>query len=219
MNGIYFRNWTEKRWTGNFTVSWWTMIIDITKELFVLIFILGLLPSCFLKKRLQLQTRFWVILSFLVYVICLAKITLFPVYFFRDEDLRQMKEGVDSYFAFYQLMPLASIRNYLHEGALVQLIGNFLLLSPLSVYTEIFTRRKWKTGKKIALLAFVSVMIEALQLLLNVVSGFPARTADIDDFFLNTSGAVLTLVILVLFRKMLRNHEHFKEALDSLFYD
>ncbi len=58
-----------------------TMIIDITKELFVLIFVLGLLLSCFLKKRLQLQTRFWVILSFLVYVICLAKITLFPVYF------------------------------------------------------------------------------------------------------------------------------------------
>ena len=195
------------------------MIIDITKELFVLIFVLGLLLSCFLKKRLQLQTRFWVILSFLVYVICLAKITLFPVYFFGDEDLRQMKEGVDSYFAFYQPIPLVSIRNYLHEGALIQLIGNFLLLSPLSVYTEIFTRGKWKTGKKIALLAFVSVMIEALQLLLNVVSGFPARTADIDDFFLNTSGAVLTLVILVLFRKMLRNHEHFKASLDSLFYD
>lgn len=148
MDGIYFRNWAGKRWTGNFTVSWQTMIIDITKELFVLIFVFGLLLSCFLKKRLQLQTRFWVILSFLVYVICLAKITLFPVYFFGDEDLRQMKEGVDSYFAFYQLIPLVSIRNYLNEGALIQLIGNFLLLSPLSVYIEIFTRGKWNLVKK-----------------------------------------------------------------------
>lgn len=76
------------------------------------------------------------------------------------------------------------------------LIGNFLLLLPLSFFLKYFTRL---SNSAILLIAIsTSVVIEILQLLLN------AGVCDIDDLILNSAGAFVGIYVFALLNKFFK---------------
>ncbi len=128
-------------------------------------------------------------------MLVLIKLTIFPIYIFDKETLDRIKEGVGNYFVFYQAIPFASIKNYFQPGALIQLIGNLMLLSPLALFVEIFLRQRPKAWKVILAVSSVSFLIEIAQLSINFLTGHPSRVADVDDLILNITGIVVTILL------------------------
>ncbi|GIN87592.1 hypothetical protein J6TS2_39780 [Heyndrickxia sporothermodurans] len=95
----------------------------------------------------------------------------------------------------YNLIPFSSIiettKFTLKHGYYIALIenivGNFLILLPLSFYLKVIWN-KLKTIKKTIIIAIlIPVLIESLQLILDLSFG-SARSVDIDDVILNASG-------------------------------
>lgn len=156
-----------------------------------------------IKKAKKISTKYWVIFTFIVYILCLAKITIFPIYIFDQETLQRAKEGITDYIIYYQLIPFHSIQNYLITNAYIQIIGNLVLLAPLVVYIEIFFHSRLSYMREI-LVAFVcSLLIETIQLIINICTEFPSRVADIDDLILNTIGSIVMICIVYFIKKII----------------
>lgn len=155
---------------------------------------------------------------FVIYLLYLLKVTLFPIFIFDQETIEKVKEGVENYLVFYQLKPFASIVNYFREGAMIQLIGNVILLSPLVVFGEIVTRGKWRITRMILLVSSVSLLIELLQLVINYSTGYPYRVADVDDLILNVTGVIITMFALRAAEKAVSRKEESCLKIRALLY-
>ena len=155
---------------------------------------------------------------FVIYLLYLLKVTLFPIFIFDQETLEKVKEGVENYLVFYQLKTFASIVNYFREGAMIQLIGNVILLSPLVVFGEIVTRGKWRITRMILLVSSVSLLIELLQLVINYSTGYPYRVADVDDLILNVTGVIITMLVLRAAKKVVSRKEESCLKIRALLY-
>jgi len=81
--------------------------------------------------------------------------------------------------------------------------GNLVLLLPMGLFLPIFWDR-FRKIKTIALAGFsISLTIEILQLLSAFIGN--ARTFDIDDIILNTTGAVIGYGVFCLINKKIAN--------------
>lgn len=89
-------------------------------------------------------------------------------------------------------------------GEFIRLIGgNFILLVPLAVLVPLMNEQFRLL--RISLLVFaVSLSIELLQLLNNILRGSPVRTVEIDDILLNVSGGIVGYLIFAALRKLYR---------------
>lgn len=194
------------------------MIIDMSRELFcILFFVISIIGYIFYKKRND-AIQYWIIPVFVIYLLYLLKVTLFPIFIFDQETLEKVKEGVENYLFFYQLKTFASIVNYFREGAMIQLIGNVILLSPLVVFGEIVTRGKWRITRMILLVSSVSLLIELLQLVINYSTGYPYRVADVDDLILNVTGVIITMLVLRAAKKVVSRKEESCLKIRALLY-
>ena len=194
------------------------MIIDMSRELFcILFFVISVIGYIFYKKT-NATIQYWIIPVFVIYLLYLLKVTLFPIFIFDQETLEKVKEGVENYLVFYQLKPFASIVNYFREGAMIQLIGNVILLSPMVVFGEIVTRGKWRITRMILLVSSVSLLIELLQLVINYSTGYPYRVADVDDLILNVTGVIITMLALRAAKKAVSRKEESCLKIRALLY-
>jgi glycopeptide antibiotics resistance protein len=78
-----------------------------------------------------------------------------------------------------------------------QVLGNFIMLAPLGFFLPLLYKRISNIGIVAILSLLVSVTIELLQLITST------RSADVDDIFLNTSGActgflIYRIILLIL---------------------
>ena len=124
-----------------------------------------------------------------------------------------MKDG-DKYFALYQLIPFASIKNYIHGSEIVQFAGNIILLSPLAVFVEVFLQQRPKAWKVALGVSAVSLLIEITQLVINLTTRYPRRVADVDDFILNFTGVVIAIILA----RVIGKNQKIRTALQKLFY-
>ncbi len=178
------------------------MIIDITTTLFILILFFASLCVYIYRifREEHIHTRYYIIVSFIFYLLVLAKTVLFPIYIFNREMLPMMFEGAEKYISFYQLLPFASIKNYFTTDTAIQLVGNIILLFPFVIYYEIFTRGN-KSLFKITIFGLcLSILIELYQLATNYLTGYPGHLADIDDVILNFIGVLLAIGLIAITR-------------------
>lgn len=131
----------------------------------------------------------------LCYVLMLIKLTILPIHIFTSGTLEQITSGSGKYFVRYQIIPFASIKNYFHGGALIQLLGNIALLSPLVVFAEIFLHQRPKAWIVALGVSAVSLLIEITQFTINLATRHPSRVADVDDLILNIAGIVIAIII------------------------
>ncbi len=195
------------------------MILDMTSELFcILFFSLSFLGYVIYSVKKQIQIRYWVVPAFVVYVLYVIKVTIFPIFIFDQETLSNIKEGVGEYFKFYQLRPFASIINYFNQGALIQLLGNILLLAPMVFFVEVFTKGKKNWKKVILFTSLLSFLIELVQLIINYSTGHPSRVADVDDLIINITGIIISFVCLRFLEKVIRNNLAISKIVKKIFY-
>lgn len=99
--------------------------------------------------------------------------------------------------------------------------GNLALLAPLGILMPLISE-KYSIGKLRILRIFglsllISVCIEALQLLWNILLGASLRTVEIDDVIFNVTGCVLTYLIFMLIKSIIKNKNKSKNKKQSAF--
>lgn len=115
-------------------------------------------------------------------------------------------------FASFQLVPLWSIRNYLHMGggvALRNLAGNVFAFIPYGIYLQVLKKNK-RVGVHVLIVAATSIAVELVQALLRV------GVTDIDDVLLNTLGGFIGILIYRLIRRLAKDEPRAKAAITIL---
>ena len=176
-------------------------ILDLTTPIACILMGLGCIVGWLLWKHRKWQFRCWLIPVFLCYILLLMKCTVFPIFIFEPEALERMTGGAGKHYELLQWIPFASIRNYFRDDSIIQLIGNLVLLFPMAVFADVFSRQRLKAWKVVLGVSFVSLLIEITQLVINLITQFPSRVTDIDDLILNITGVVLALVLTRVMRK------------------
>jgi glycopeptide antibiotics resistance protein len=149
------------------------------------------------------EVAVWV---FFGWVLALADLTFFPmVIIFYDWN-----SGIN-------LVPFASIRQMLTEVipavALMNIVGNFVLLVPFGLVLALLFTTVRSTGAVAWRASVISSAIEVTQWLTG------ARTVDVDDVILNTSGAVVGYGIYKLLSALVGRSTDGNRFLDRLATD
>ncbi|WP_066087143.1 VanZ family protein [Neobacillus novalis] len=159
---------------------------------------------------------------FVLYLLMVVSVTLFPLALWIDFNFEQIKYGLN-------LIPLISIIKDFSKigiaydgdsafmiGLIIRNVGgNILLLMPLGVLAP-FISKKFKPMKKSVLLALlVSISIEFIQFI-ELLAGGRGRTVDVDDVICNVIGASLGyLIYKIMYRLIVKYQIKFLQNLDS----
>lgn len=136
--------------------------------------------------------------AFAVYLVVIVGLvfTPFPLPPWTPATEAELSTGYRPWpFPWVNVLPFDTIRGALRFGMEWQpgryLLGNVLAFAPMGVFLPILWPR-WRSlfGIVAAALA-ISVVIEAAQLGLSLLMGFPFRVADVDDVLLNVLGVAL----------------------------
>lgn len=89
-----------------------------------------------------------------------------------------------------------------------QVVGNFIMLLPLGLYVPILYKQMNSLFKVLIIAFFFSLGIELIQLTFTYLASMSVtyyhRTFDVDDIFLNTTGAMLGFLLLRVIQWMLK---------------
>ncbi len=133
----------------------------------------------------------------IIYTILLFKVTVCPIVFADEEFVRAV--GLEN-ISYYQFVPFQSIISSIIYGTWpVQVIGNLLLLAPIPVIMYLLEA---KTDKKIIPFCIVlSICIEAVQGIIDMIGKYPSHIVDVDDVILNSAGALIAFLIIRRYEK------------------
>ncbi len=91
--------------------------------------------------------------------------------------------------------PLYSVRSIHTAAARIKLIGgNFFLLMPISIF-QVIGNKKCSRKKILRIVLSISIGIEFLQFIGNIVIGYAYRTVELLDVILNVSGAMICFAV------------------------
>ena len=95
---------------------------------------------------------------------------------------------------YYNVIPFSSIKELLTSEyglgyGLYNILGNFLMLTPLAILLPLLFKKYKKNIRFIFTILLISILIEGLQLFIG------KGCFDIDDIILNTSGAIIVYFI------------------------
>lgn len=172
------------------------MYIDFTFFTFLILYgIMALIVGMImLRKRKGLKK---ILLNYLVvfYALLLIKITLFPLEIdkFGDFETFNIRN-------FFQIIPFSTIKEMLNSPVgLIQIIGNILLLFPVPFIGRfIYGEERINVRRTVFAGIIISVAIETLQMIEDVVTQCINRVFDVDDIILNITGVIIGIVSVVL---------------------
>ena len=91
--------------------------------------------------------------------------------------------------------PFYSVSSIHSTVDLIKLIGgNFCLLMPISVF-QVVSNNKYSWKKILLIVLSISIGIESLQFIGNIVIGYSYRTVELLDLILNVSGAMICFTV------------------------
>src|SRR6478736_8628411 len=158
-------------------------------------------PTSLQRESLQL--------FFLVYLVCLLCITLYPIpmvriqsHGFSQVNLVPVKRTYNELNAILQ-----SDRKSLALRSLQNIIGNLLLFLPMGIFLPMVLHIR-SFFKVFFIAASFSASIELCQYLLRHFRIY--RSVDVDDIILNTTGALLGLALYYLFWRRQKPEVHLK---------
>ncbi|MBL4931185.1 VanZ family protein [Clostridium paridis] len=143
-----------------------------------------------------------------IYLIVLISVTLLPLFINTSGRtmLDRPEPNIVPVFNTVKDMINArmDLRHYMIEFWIINILGNLILLAPLSVLAPIITN-KFRSYRSVILLCFsVSLLIEFLQYISYYLGNF--RSVDIDDVILNTLGALIGFSIFKILNKRVENY-------------
>lgn len=165
--------------------KWYVAPIQLNSSfLLPIILILFLLPIIKQVRAKKIKWKKDIIYGlFLIYIWILLYITLFPIPLFGS--------GAKVYtLGFGKQLFINTKISILSSYMPIQLIGNILLLAPLSFFAAVFSSRFAKLGSIFLLVFCSSLTIESLQLILSFFY-LGNRTFDVNDLILNSMGTLV----------------------------
>ncbi|WP_163655467.1 VanZ family protein [Listeria sp. PSOL-1] len=153
----------------------------------------------YFKRQEGPAKKKWIDLIFIAYWLGLIAVTFFPMRIV-------ISDTIVSQFplqAYLQMVPFATINGYLLDinfHSMVQLFGNIIMLMPLAIYLNVF--KKWSLKRNILFAFSFSLGIECVQIVLNLLTRWPNKVADIDDIICNVAGYMIALLFVPLAKRI-----------------
>ncbi|EAC3771267.1 TPA_asm: VanZ family protein [Listeria monocytogenes] len=144
---------------------------------------------------------------FVAYLAVLIEVVLLPFNIVTSNVFRE----IFPLEAYLQIIPFKSIIFYLSHMTnyhiMIQFFGNLLLLAPLAIYLNI--NRSISLVRNLILALCISLFIEVLQGILNIIFQYPNNVSDIDDLILNIIGYMCALLLVPWFKKIFKSKNKF----------
>ena len=188
-------------------------IIDLHFSIFIgLFFILSIL-GCIIDRRRNknyFKERCILITCFIFYILMFIKFAILPIWIFIDaEMLREMNISLNNYI---QVIPFRTIIKTIEIGTWkLQLLGNILLILPIPIFIELFKGKKLSLKETIFLGFKLTISIELIQGLINLLTRYPNKVVDVDDIILNILGVIIAHFILKILDKF-KFYQSFKQS-------
>lgn len=166
---------------------------------FLILAALGVSIVLLLTRDQLEKRRRWLVIA--LYLAFLASVFFFPLPITReaiDYSRWRAEQGLGQKNNF-QLF--AIFRTTWGRSSFIRQVGgNFSLLIPFGAILGV-SKTKIKTMKSIAIIILTVLAIETLQAIATAAYGFPFRSFDVDDLWLNTAGGFTGLLIIGLMRR------------------
>lgn len=136
-----------------------------------------------------------------LYILLLIKVAIFPIIILRPESRIAFQENISTeYVQLYNIVPFNLIGTLIRTadtGAWkLQLLGNILMLAPIPVLLSLRTKKSISVHILLGIGALVSLSIELVQYSINLITQFPSRDPNIDDFILNIIGVAFAVIVI-----------------------
>lgn len=178
--------------------------IELFYNTFIILFILIFsVTALIFKMKKEKRMSIWYIGIFEVYLLLILKIAVLPIKIVYDEHYYEALHGYIEAKNYYQMIPFHTILEIIKNGVNIemQIWGNVLLLLPLPIFLSFIMKKA--TGLKVVLISCCfSIGIEAIQLIINVITRYPNRIIDIDDVILNIIGIIAGWGIYLLVKRV-----------------
>jgi glycopeptide antibiotics resistance protein len=162
---------------------------------FILVYLLYLLSIFLLKKKTPIKSLFLAIF-FIAYLICVMKYTFIPLSLNVDYPIPL------TFDYFCNVIPFKNIILSLERHYWVQVYGNILLLLPFPMFILMISPLT-KLKRALFITFITCIGIELIQLLIDLITKYPNKVADIDDIILNMFGALIGVLLLSWYRKFI----------------
>lgn len=178
--------------------KWYVAPLELNDSVMIPFFILILVVTIIREVRNHKFSwkRIALFFTFLVYLYFLLSITLFPISLFPiNSKIFSLGLGKQTLINW----DLGALQNY----SRLQVIGNILLLVPLSFYVALFKKKYRKFRNNFLLMCLSTLGIEITQLILSFFY-LGNRIFDVNDLILNSLGSILGFglyKLVVFFRK------------------
>lgn len=166
---------------------WYVAPLDINGgillPIFLIIFLVPIVRQAYKKDLQWKKDIIWG--CFLLYLLLLLTITIFPIYIFGiNSPIYKIGFGKQVFIN----LNIMALKEYLP----IQLLGNMLLLAPFSLFMALYAKKFTKWLPNFLSLFLISLTIETIQLILNYFY-LGDRVFDINDLLLNSIGGLLGL--------------------------
>lgn len=156
-------------------------------------------------KRVVSVKRLLLLLVFVVYLLLVIKITLFPI------PLHTLGNPPQN-----NLIPFHTIRAVLSQSSLsydlYNLGGNILLFVPLGFLLPLLFQKQNRLWRVVLVGFCATFLIESGKFIISSILGFTYRNFDVDDLMLNTFGAFIGYLVHRLANKIMHNRTLIKPS-------
>lgn len=147
------------------------------------------------------KTRTYKTLNY-VYMFTFIYYNLLSISVLFSPSVRYSNEHID--INFFQMIPFKSISNFISNGNHVQILAGIIITIPLAPL--VYLNFKKTSIPKVSLITFVIVLlIEPVQFVINVLTRYPNKIIDIDDFILNIIGWGISICSIKVLEKCSNN--------------
>lgn len=169
--------------------KWYTAPLELNGGAMIPVFVIIFLVMLFklIKNKNTNWKRFLINILYIVYLWFLLDITIFPIFLFPHN-------GAPYSLGLGKQMFINLRFDVLKSYLPLQLIGNVLLLAPLSFFVAIFNKKYVHFCPNLCLMFLCSLGIEVTQLVMSFFY-LGNRTFDVNDLLLNTLGSVIGFIL------------------------
>lgn len=152
----------------------------------------------FVFLRLSKKCRGKSINYLYVFILTFYSLLLISILFY--PSVRYSNENID--INYFQLVPFKSISGFISNGIYMQILAGIIVTVPIAPL--LYLNFKKVSIHKLSLITLVIVLlIEPVQLIINIITNYPNRIIDIDDFILNSIGWGISICLVMLWKKYL----------------
>lgn len=134
-----------------------------------------------------------------LYAMILFKITVCPIVIIKAQNRQEFINMVGNQLQYFQPVPFKTVLSTMHSSSgRFQIIGNIFLLFPVPILCAL-VGEKINIAKWIIVGGVMSLCIEIVQLIINLLFIYPSHVADVDDLILNITGIICASLIMTVF--------------------